>query len=395
MGNVMAEHIKPLTTLRGVAALLILLHHFLLFLTPQLGNVVLAYTHFFHNGYLWVDFFFVLSGFILAHVYLTAFATKVNSHNYRSFLFSRFARIYPLHLFMLLAFLSIELLKAFTPNTQPFTGPKSLTGLFTNLVLLQTLDLKSPPLFGGMTYWNAPAWSISAEWLTYTIFPFLLLFLFRKKRTFDIAIYVTALVGLFLLIEVTYGHLDFSGLPAIGRCILECSIGILMYKVYQRNTFKRYLSPNSGVIMSIAWILLVMHYDWHDVLIIPAFSLLILSASTKNKSDDSFISMALNSRLMVYLGTISYAIYMVHWFIQEFVWLTWRQIFNVDFESNFHGYESAIALSVCILIVLVVAALTYRFVEIPMQSYLKNLVFSGKYIYGDKSLPIFQKLRKM
>lgn len=368
----MTKHIKSLTSLRGVAALLVVMHHFFGYLLPRVGPTVSSHSKFFYNGYLWVDFFFILSGFIMTHVYTSTFSLGINSYSYKSYLFSRFARIYPLHIFVIFLFIGVEIAK-----TYPFTGKQNLTALFANIFLIQALDLSSPPLFGGATYWNEPAWSISAEWIAYIILPFLLLFLSKTKNISASVVYISALACLFILIKLTYGHLDFLGLPSIVRCTMECVLGIITYKVYSSGTYRKCLGFGSSTMVSVIWICLVMHYDWHDILILPAFCLLILSTSMNN----GFISKSLNSRLMLYLGAISYSIYMVHWFIQEFIKLVWWNRFHVAFGSNFNAYESFIALVLCILLVVVIASLTYKFVEVPMRNRLKVTVFAKKYIY--------------
>jgi peptidoglycan/LPS O-acetylase OafA/YrhL len=65
------EHIKPLTSLRGIAAIIITIHHFSIALVPSWGEAIETQTKVMRNGYLCVDLFFILSGFILAHVYIS------------------------------------------------------------------------------------------------------------------------------------------------------------------------------------------------------------------------------------------------------------------------------------------------------------------------------------
>ncbi len=384
----MARHLKPLMSLRGVAAVMILLHHSLDFVTRNLGNSLALYTQVFKTSYLWVDFFFILSGFILTHLYWPVFLNNVDSHSYRSFLFSRFSRLYPLHIFMLTLFLCVELLKLFIPisNVEPFTGSKSFAGLFTNLFLLQAIDFNAPPLFEGTTYWNEPAWAISVQWLTYLVLPFLITFLYKKKRIFDLAIYFTTWYLLFIVVKSTDGSLNLLGLPSLTRCILECVMGIVICKTYQKYilTNHRNLSINLCLFISILWVFLGMHYHWNDLLVIPAFCFLILTAALKNESDDNYIAVALNSRFMIYLGKISFAIYMVHWFIQELYYKIWKLIFKVNFDlgSNLNSYESIIILITYVLIVLLSAILAYIYIEKPMQNFLKNSDFAKINIYN-------------
>jgi peptidoglycan/LPS O-acetylase OafA/YrhL len=380
----MAQHIKPLTSLRGIAALGILSHHTLRIVIPQFGETISSYTRFFDNGYLWVDFFFLLSGFILAHVYLSTFSAGVSFQNYRSFLYSRFARLYPLHLLMLLPFVGIELLKAFSSDTHPFSRTKSFTGLFASVFMLQAIDFDSPPLFDGLTYWNEPAWSISAEFITYTIFPFLLLLVFKHSRILNIMTYIVGITVLALLVQPIRGHLDVIGLPSLARCTAECMLGIITYRVYQNNLVSRkYLALPATALFIGVWIVSVMHFDWSDSLVIPAFCLLLLVASVLNGSQVGIVSKFLNSRAMTYLGLISYSTYMVHWFIQEFFRQIWLKLFNVEFGSGFNEYAFILVLFSYILIVLIAGSLAYRYIEVPMRNYLRDISFAKKYIYHD------------
>src|SRR3546814_14984278 len=82
--------ILHLTGLRAVAALMVLSMH----LDQIYGNVLARYLAPIDQGYLGVDVFFVLSGFILSHVY----AAEISARTYGVFLWRRFARLYPIHL---------------------------------------------------------------------------------------------------------------------------------------------------------------------------------------------------------------------------------------------------------------------------------------------------------
>jgi peptidoglycan/LPS O-acetylase OafA/YrhL len=77
---------------------------------------------------------------------------------------------------------------------------------------------------------------------------------------------------------------------------------------------------------------------------------------------------------MLYLGTISYSIYMVHWFLQELLKLFWLYKFHNAFGKGFTGYETLTSLGVFLMIVLLTASLTYRFVEVPARNYLKSTI---------------------
>ncbi len=314
----------------------------------------------------------------MTHVYHQSFGSKVTATDYSKYLRSRFARIYPLHLFTLLLFVGLEFFKAFQPNVPAFAGQFNLTALFANIVLLQAFDLNCPPLFWCNTYWNEPAWSVSIEFVIYCLFPFGLLFLSRFKQEFNVVIYLISLALIFLLIKYTRGSLDsIIGIPAIARCGLECIMGTICYQVYDRGYYRKYLNLNLLATISIFWIFGLMNY-WndkfrsiHDWFVLPGFSLLILAVSTQT---NSWISRLLCSQSMVYLGTISYSIYLIHWFVAELLKMVWLYQFQVPFSSiSWNHYESLLAIGLFTAIVIAIAALLYELIEAPMRNYLKSL----------------------
>jgi peptidoglycan/LPS O-acetylase OafA/YrhL len=110
---------------------------------------------------------FVLSGFVITHVYKEGFARRVTGRRYRDFLKARVARIYPLHITVLLLFVATAteeraatyaLRGSFEPI--PLLGERSLGGFLANIVMLQGLWARE-------LSWNDPAWSISLEFVAY------------------------------------------------------------------------------------------------------------------------------------------------------------------------------------------------------------------------------------
>jgi peptidoglycan/LPS O-acetylase OafA/YrhL len=372
----MDKQIGALTSLRGIAALIVVVHHFAYYTLPQTGKFLSSYSHFFKNGYLCVDFFFILSGFIMAYVYTNDFYGQVNKSDYWKYLRARFARIYPLHLFTLLVLVGLELIKMIMLGGNAFTDKFNLTALVANIFLLQAFDLSCPPLFWCGTYWNEPAWSISIEFVIYTLFPFILYLILRLNPKGDLIFYVCTLLALFLLIKFTRGNLDsIIGLPSIARCSLESVLGIITYKVYQRSNYQSRVIPTIITAISMIWILGIMH-SWtdnyrgiHDWSILPACSLLILAVSNQSHRASAKI---LNSKILIYLGTISYSIYMVHWGLSELLKTFWLS--RLD-PTSFRGLSLAqcsIGLMIFLLITISASAMTYKFIEVPMRTYLKS-----------------------
>src|SRR5262245_26486696 len=152
------SHIKSLTSLRLIAAIWVLLYHFREHLGLDLGRIGLV-----ANGYLGVDLFFTLSGFILAHVYLSE--VEGGRFGYGGFLKNRIARIYPMHLAALAAMLVL------------FAGAKAMGVAVGAPEAFKLRDLPQHLFMlhaWGLTQtvgWNFPSWSISAEWAAYLCFP--------------------------------------------------------------------------------------------------------------------------------------------------------------------------------------------------------------------------------
>jgi peptidoglycan/LPS O-acetylase OafA/YrhL len=372
----MDKQIGALTSLRGIAALIVVVHHFAYYTLPQTGKFLSSYSHFFKNGYLCVDFFFILSGFIMAYVYTNDFYGQVNKSDYWKYLRARFARIYPLHLFTLLVLVGLELIKMIMLGGNAFTDKFNLTALVANIFLLQAFDLSCPPLFWCGTYWNEPAWSISVEFIIYTLFPFILYLILRLNPKGDLIFYVCTLLALFLLIKFTRGNLDsIIGLPSIARCSLESVLGIITYKVYQQSNYRSRVIPTVVTAISMIWILGVMH-SWtddyrgiHDWSILPACSLLILAVSNQSHRASAKI---LNTKILIHLGTISYSIYMVHWCLSELVKTVWLSRLDPTFFGGLSVDQCSIGLMIFLLTTILASAMTYKFIEVPMRAYLKS-----------------------
>jgi len=378
----MPSHIPSLTPLRGIAALFIVLHSYTAYLLPGIGASIEQYSQFLKNSYLWVDFFFILSGFVLTHVYQDSFRQSISSKKYRKFILARFARIYPLHIFMLGAFVlfeiasiglfivqnNLEVLLSGGSTYEPFGDNHSIPSLLTNIFLLQAIH--------EITTWNEPAWSISAEWIAYIVFPAVACFVLGRTNKVCGLIYVATLVALYILIELTRGHLDFAGYPSFIRCILECVLGITLYHFHRSSSGHHFFSSSQLFFVTFTVLLSVMHLGLHDILTIPLLSLLIIIAA-KNRG---LVEAALNSKPMIFLGDISYSIYMTHWFIQYVTLKTWGKLFHSEFGENMSYNESLAVLALYIMLVVVVSWATYNIIEKPMRYRLKNSPIFNRFI---------------
>ncbi len=167
------SEIRALTGLRIVAAMWVVLYHFLPELTPYLEQVpgsiaVLS------AGWIGVELFFVLSGFVIARGYLEECGRRWSTAGAARFVANRFARVWP-------AWATVTVLACGWFVTADLIGlrgrvadlypPIEGVALLRQLTMTQMWGAES--LLG--TSYVAPGWSISAEWLAYLAFPLLAL----------------------------------------------------------------------------------------------------------------------------------------------------------------------------------------------------------------------------
>jgi len=195
--------IYPLTSLRFFFALIVFLSHY-----SWKGKAIFA------EGDIGVEFFYILSGFIISYTYKDKF--KSGKIKTRDFLAARIARIYPLHCLTFILFLII----------QPFDWLKA----FFNITLLQSFV----PLESYYFSFNAVSWSISCEMFFYLCFP-LLLFLQMKLNVHNKILLLTLfLISYFLgiyFIPESYHHAIFYVNPILR--IFNFIIGMGLFNLYE------------------------------------------------------------------------------------------------------------------------------------------------------------------
>ena len=199
------QRFEVLDSWRGLFALLVAAFHF-----PLSGP--LSQTAFLRHSYLFVDFFFVLSGFVIAHAYAQKLA---GGQGLAKFLITRFGRLAPLHLFMLAVLVVLEtmrwLVPAFSNGNPAFTGRNTLEGILVNLTLLQGFGLTD------VATWNTPSWSISTELTAYVVFGVAMTLFGRNGLKAMAAIAVLSPLALWFW---SPNLLDTTGNFALLRCLL-------------------------------------------------------------------------------------------------------------------------------------------------------------------------------
>jgi peptidoglycan/LPS O-acetylase OafA/YrhL len=317
------------------------------------------------KGYLWVDFFFMLSGFVIAHSYGQRFVAGITRRDLMDYLTARFARIYPLHLATLLVFLVImaarptifgdiypEANRAGGFGPIDFTTPNILGHLF----LVQAWPLHAH------TSWNAPAWSISCEVAAYFIFPILFLALARRGLGMLWAAGAVAVATLALLYALSQPHSLDAGYNVI-RCGAEFTIGLCLNRLYAGNHLPRLLARDIVAWSLAAALVLSLHLGLPDLLVVAEMALLLPIAV----ANGGRFAAALGTRAPVFLGKISYSIYMVHFPVFFVTALAARAIAGPE---ALLGRSPALRVAffvAALAVVIALSTLTYRFIEVPAR----------------------------
>lgn len=289
--------------LRGAAALSVVMYHL------KFGaNYRLPIEHaikIIDRSYLFVDLFFVLSGFILCYVYLDNRRAPLTPQETRNFLAARIARIYPLHvltLFLLLAFhggLWATHAAGLIKNALPMPG--TATAFFANLALVQAWGLS------GEASWNIPAWSISAEFGAYVVFPIIVFFLVSRPKIGLTAMLAASMI-FYAAIAFTTRSLDVTTGSAMFRGLAGFFLGVGAFAA-RGLTYKISTAVLSMVQLStLAAIMLLLQIASNDAPLAPLFVLLVWSTW----EDRGQLAKALSAPTATKLGDWSYAIYLLH-----------------------------------------------------------------------------------
>ncbi len=357
------QELKPLTSLRFIAAFWVLLYHFKDHLGLGMGQFGLV-----ADGYLGVDLFFTLSGFILAHVYLSQF--EGGQFGYGGFLKNRIARVYPMHLAalgaMLVLFAGAAILGVGESNPDAFR----LSDLPAHLFMVHAWG--TTPSVG----WNFPSWSISAEWLAYLLFPLVAGLVLKAKRwsgAFAVGALALCLFSFWALDNLSavfpgVGQ-NFSQMTAqIGalRILPSFLLGVALYAFGREHA-----APKSWawpiVAVSAGWVVAVTTLGWWEGLTwFGLAGLLYGLAETSRHGVDAPMS----GRVFVFLGAASYAMYMIHLPI-DIVWFHALEKFGVTETSDLALRVGAVVgvFAVCIAASMV----AYLVIEEPARKWVRKL----------------------
>lgn len=341
--------LRALTSVRGIAAWWVVFFH----LAPALGWAPPPFVDFLRKGYLAVDFFFLLSGFVI----WLSYADRLRDGGagaVGAFLKRRIARIWPLHAFLLCGAVALALVFEATGRADPVLFPWAELPL--HFLLIQNWG------FTGDLSWNFPAWSISAELGAYLAFP-LLAWSLDWRRLPSIVV-VAAIAGLLALLATIVAAAGADNLnaqtPRLGliRCLFEFSAGTAVCALWLRWRDAPLIPALASAMLAVLMLAAEATGALPEPLAMPgAFAALLLALALTSGLRGNL----LDSAPLHWLGTISYATYLSHA-------LMWK-VFKLALVSDVRDVPPwQIALFVAI--VLAASDLLYRLVERPAQRWL-------------------------
>lgn len=331
-----------LDVLRFVAALCILVFHFEIFALkgaplPQrwFGGLDAA-----------VDFFFVLSGFVIAH---SAAGRLDTARDYAAFMLRRIARLYPLHI----ATLGLAIALAFGASLAGIRlgepARYDLAYLPANLLLTQAWGFHDRLTF------NLVSWSISAEWFLYLTFPLT----FWIARSLGFGASIAALVVWFLAIRIAEQHFGWQAWNdrtynfAMIRALPAFFLGAALWVFWNQRLSDRRCSP-ALVLGLFAAAVVMMALRVPNELLIAAFAVIVVTGAMAEEARPKESEAAL-ARL---LGGASYGLYMWHHLLGGLVFAALKP----------RGAAMiVVALLIATVVSLAASVLSYRWFERPAQ----------------------------
>lgn len=359
------RYLKTHNAMRGIAALAVFLYH--IQLEPAYRLPLGWAEPIVSRGYLWVDFFFILSGYVLSLNYLRPLGER-RPGALGGFIAARIARILPMHLFALAVLVALATgfnaeskLVGHAPFWQFLSDP-NYAYLGLQAALLQIWNYRAS------LSWNIPSWSISAEMHVYLLLPIIAIALRHKPRVAcGLLLALSGAIYLFILVDRP--RLDILDPLALLRCLAGFSLGVCLERMEPlcAKISERMASTAQAFLLVAIPAILVS--PLHDVCIIPIFALLVAVTAT----DRGFLARLLGSKQPQVLGHISYSLYLLNFPVLMAADLIWPKLDPV-LTGIPELAKRVIWIALLLLAILTAARATFRWIEGPLRSRTRALL---------------------
>lgn len=351
------EHFRWIDGLRGVAALAVVIFHYHHFYIVKAGDRTQVpaisdfpwasiFSPFFHHGEAAVQLFWVISGFVFAHVYFRRETTL------GGFLVARISRLYPLHVATLMIVAGLQVISLAWVGHWQIYDNNDLRHFGLHLVMSSNWTTLSR----GLTF-NGPIWSVSLELIAYAIF-FIALPLLRTWGLWAAA-----------LLAATMWWLGLSGgkyIPGISMNAFLCAgyffVGNCVYLVLSRS------SRILVWVMTLASLLIAGIGIWQGL-----HHMTLLGLSTAVVTLVALLDLIWARAPLVglkRLGDMSYSIYLIHVPLQMLLLF----VADAAFSGTRSFATSALTLPIFVITTVIAADLVYRHFELPASRGLRRVL---------------------
>lgn len=377
--------LNALTGARFLAAYWVVVYHFVTYFrtlplpgkAPSPGHIPSLMYTVINEGHLAVDFFFLLSGFILAYTYVTPEGKMRGTR--REFWVARIARIYPVYILGLLIYLPVYL------TIVPGWGVFALSVVAHIFMLHSWIPVTIP--------WNGPSWSLGVEAFFYALFPLLLPLAGRLRRkglwllligswlflaVMDAVLVFAAKLGMEKL-QYFRDVVRYNPVPSFPMFITGMALGLLFIR-YGRDALPLLRKANGPVFDALIIVALIVsagllvfshklgiHGASVDtmgpIMLLPMAAIILLLAFQRG-----VIAWLLSHPFAVWLGEISYAVYILHnplWFVLSHpLWAVLKAVF---LTLTHHAPDDVAMFVAFSLTVVASAGLSFQFIERPLR----------------------------
>lgn len=366
------QHYRALTGVRGWAALWVLLYHAWVAAVPRrinlpLGDWTLDLTPFFSVGWAGVPIFFVLSGFLLAMPFAAWQAGERERPALGRYFFRRVFRVFPAYYAQLVLLLLLALV---VDGQVPLDD---IGAAWRHLLML----FVPPPL--GTKPINLVWWTLPIEFSFYLVLPLLALLLRPSRwwlllatvvgamlvwRSVSVALLPANVVQVSQMAYQLPGSLDSFGLGMLGAGLYVNRTRLGLGQLSYRHLATITVSALLVVVAAMYWVHVQYLDYWTHSLIFytwtPVFGTAIAALLFASVSGCRLANWLFGNRVMVFLGLISYSVYL--WHYPAIGWLM-----KSDFILGHEGYQLPRLLGPLVLITVLLASLSYAFIERPMM----------------------------
>ncbi len=343
------QHFEILDGLRGIAALAVVTFHFM----------EVAYSDysqdFIGHGFLAVDFFFCLSGFVIAYAY----DDRVGKMGVLEFFKSRAIRLHPLVVVGSVMGLLTFFFDPFGGHPEAYSAGRIMVLFVCSILMIPIGGM--PDRYFNLFGFNAPAWSLFWEYVANIVYAFVLI---RLKRGYLVALAVLAAVG---LCYVGWHSGNLMGGWSTGtfwdgaaRISYSFLVGLLIYR------FNWIIKNKLGfiglaILLALAFMMpFSQKWNWlTETLVVLIYFPLLIALGAGATLRGGF------KKFCVFWGNMSYPLYMTHY---AFIW-----VFASYFTANKPGPgRLAVIIIVSEVFLVTIAYLVMTYIDIPVRKYLSS-----------------------